>query len=689
MTWSTQQVDSLPGGVRALPRSLRSAWVGAASASVGRGSSKADARKQGDSAVAILLRGVKDLGLSGDALEEWYVHNSLAHPLMQLLQQVGLEHAAGSLHDLTLPDGGALAEPGDFAAWLAEHLAMAMPEPPPAEPVGDEPGGTNDGAALPRRRSVSGSAAIAASGRSDAQWRCDRMPLTLTRDGKDAVERALSRGRRLERRGDEASFDAVIAQLRADGFDDYVTPEGYLKVTVKAARSGVQAYSDGFETWGEYRPIEEVFSAASLASWGLKPFTNDHPHDFVGVHNWAEYAVGVVGGDARQIPGTDGNDYIEVTIVVYDMMTLIAIRDGKVELSAGYSTVLKMEKGRWQGLDYIAVHTQIYINHLALVDAGRAGPLARIALDGFAWQVCHMAVSDGAPPSKTGDAPMANQAPPKKHTFTADQMDAAKAEVKRLVDAGGKVHKIDFETGVIVIEGIELIVPIGQIHEVLALLGATEADPEAPESDPDPVGEPAPAGPDPQMDAAEQQKEAKQVSDDKIAALSTKIDSLTSAVIALNEAKAVSDAQLLSVKAENDRLKAAADAAERARVIKQIADACPKLDLAKIPAPKNDAGAVLDVPLVEIKAAAVVDLAPAYAEAIETYRKAQDGYVAFVDTLYATEMKRAAGGASAGGHPLRVGDTSAGSTGPARNQIVDLNKARRASLGQADTSAAG
>lgn len=620
MTWSTQQIDSLPGGVRALPRSLRAAWVGAASAAKDRGSNTAEARKRGDTVVSMITKGLADIGLMPEALEGWGP-SSVDHPLLSALHGDTLEQAAGAFDEAAAPAG----EPGSFASWLATMLMV----PSGSAVTTDLPAEPEEQASTDRAPALTGTAALSTHA-DGSSWRVDRIAFDLTSEGKDAVDRALNRARKLEKRGD-SSFEAVIEQLRKDGFDDYVTPEGYLRVRVRAARTGTQQYSDGISIWGEYRPPEEVFAPPSLASWGYKPFTNDHPPDFVGIHNWAEYAVGVVGDDASRAAAPDGDEYVEITLVVYGFDALVAIRGGKVELSAGYSTKLRREQGRdSKGREYRFRQTDIYINHLALVDRGRAGPLARLNLDGFAW------MDASAPnPTDTEDTTMPTSDTPKIKVDLADgvsvelsqaQADALKASTeKRIADEADKRAK--------------------------EYLSAAKAEQDAKDK--------------PVFDAMTAQIES----------LSAKIDGVVTA-------KAETDAKLVSLQAENAQLKADADARQRAEVMATIKTACPKLDLSKIEGPKNDAGETSTARICDLKAAAVCDLNPSFADAIADYRKQGDGFERFVDSLFAVELGKAKTNDRVADPERLVRVRTLGS------QKVDLNSMRSASLGQSTESAA-
>jgi hypothetical protein len=350
-------------------------------------------RGAGDKDVALPRQPLS--GRSADAKEEWHVHNSLAGPLVQLLNEQGLGKAAAVMAAATEP-GAELSEPSAFAAMIAEAVAEAV-ETEVEEPEGTEPAGTeNEVDPGETAAEDSGLATRASDGKS---WRLSRMPIEITGRARQALDRAIDIGRALAKtdskqsRGDR--LKSVGAGLRADGFADFVTTEGFLKVPVRAARTGVQAYSDGLTTWGEYRSEVEVGSDKSLASWALKPFTNDHPPDLVIPLNAVEFARGAVGQDATlELTSVDGNRYVLVTICVWDLDALIAIREGKVELSAGYLTTIVAERGTDRlGNSYEFLQTDIEINHLALVDRGRAGPMARIKVDA-AWEVQPVTTED-------------------------------------------------------------------------------------------------------------------------------------------------------------------------------------------------------------------------------------------------------------------------------------------------------
>lgn len=177
-------------------------------------------------------------------------------------------------------------------------------------------------------------------------------------------------------RGDRAiRFD--IGMLRSPK----VTPQGFLKVDGYASRTGVFLYQnpDGSER-RELRLPEEVFDSGSLAGFEGAPLTNDHPPDFVDSRNAKSYVVGTVLGKAVR----DGS-FVKVSAQVTDAAAIEALRAGKTQLSVGYSAEIDNtpgehpEYGRYDG-----IQRNIMVNHLAIVDVGRAGPSAAVRMDAAA-----------------------------------------------------------------------------------------------------------------------------------------------------------------------------------------------------------------------------------------------------------------------------------------------------------------
>ncbi len=153
-----------------------------------------------------------------------------------------------------------------------------------------------------------------------------------------------------------------------------VTQDGFWKLEGKVARTGVQVYHDiaGGER-RELRRPEEV--KASVPGFALAPLTNGHPPRLVDPSTAQKYAAGAVGAAEY----ADG--WVKAPITVWTADAIEAVRAGRAQLSVGYTCRLIEEKGDYQGEKYDSVQTEIVVNHVALVDAARAGPEARLRLD--------------------------------------------------------------------------------------------------------------------------------------------------------------------------------------------------------------------------------------------------------------------------------------------------------------------
>jgi hypothetical protein len=213
-------------------------------------------------------------------------------------------------------------------------------------------------------------------------YRTCTMDFALGAEDRVAVDRALAIADELGPKTDAAQINAIADRLRTDGFADKVTADGRLIVTGYAARTGSQLYGDGKSTWYEFRSEDEV--EKSLGSFDFATFTDDHPSVLVTADNWREYARGMLGTGAELLPPDEqGLRFVKVKICIGDIGTIRKMRDGKVQLSTGYTTIAVRDPGvDAQGVRYTYRQTDIQVNHEALVDEARAGPKARVLVDG-------------------------------------------------------------------------------------------------------------------------------------------------------------------------------------------------------------------------------------------------------------------------------------------------------------------
>ncbi|MQX97765.1 DUF2213 domain-containing protein [Sinorhizobium medicae] len=167
------------------------------------------------------------------------------------------------------------------------------------------------------------------------------------------------------------------------------TADGYLVADVRTARTGIQLYA-GHEVGKPemqvvtvYRPEDQVFDKASLGSYAHKPVTSDHPDEAVTAENWKALSVGQIGDEVAR----DG-EFVRIPLIVMDGATIGEIDEGKRELSAGYTCDLAWEPGTTPaGEKYDAIQKDIRINHVAIVQRGRAGSEARIGDGAGKWGV--------------------------------------------------------------------------------------------------------------------------------------------------------------------------------------------------------------------------------------------------------------------------------------------------------------
>ena len=288
-------------------------------------------------------------------------------------------------------------------------------------------------------------------------------------------------------------------------------PEGYLLcLNVPVARTGVQEYLPSeLSAPGltgpvpVYRPPEEVFSPEAMASFEGMPVTEDHPPDGVDAGNIRVLQKGHT-HNVRRGAGSE-SDLLLADLIITDPGLISAIlEEGKREISCGYTYELCAENGRY-------VQRRIRGNHVAVVDAGRAGPrvsirdgqppgtearkeaavphhtptdersrtimkkslsriLARVARDGDIETVAEI-IGEMIGPSETEEAPAAAEPP--------QEPDIPDPEAV-VETAGGNVIAVDEE-------GVSEI--IGRLDRIIELLQPAAADGDPAETIPEVIGE--------------------------------------------------------------------------------------------------------------------------------------------------------------------------------------------------------
>lgn len=153
-------------------------------------------------------------------------------------------------------------------------------------------------------------------------------------------------------------------------------PDGRLVVEATLTRTGVFSYRnpDGSER-REYRSPTEVFKSDSQNSFLFAPVTDDHPPVMVTSDNASTYTVG------QTVEVRRDGDHMVGKLVINVGATIRKMELGKREVSNGYACELDETPGvSPEGERYDARQYDIRGNHVAIVDAGRAGS-ARVRMD--------------------------------------------------------------------------------------------------------------------------------------------------------------------------------------------------------------------------------------------------------------------------------------------------------------------
>lgn len=228
---------------------------------------------------------------------------------------------------------------------------------------------------------------------------------------------------------------------------------GAIRAPVRLTRVGVFTYHDPNTgaTWRELRRPEEVFKADALKTFELVPVINDHHPESqngrISTSNATRFAVGAV---AHVCQDKEDPNYLSALITVWDKPTIDQVDAGKQEVSNGYyADRVKAEPGAiWHDsvtgtdLPYDYEQKNIRGNHVAIVAAGRAGPGARILLDG----------KDAAAIQDNGDEPQKENKTMEKITLdgvTFEVTTQVKEAVSKLIaanEAQAKKISLDADT---------------------------------------------------------------------------------------------------------------------------------------------------------------------------------------------------------------------------------------------------
>ena len=122
-----------------------------------------------------------------------------------------------------------------------------------------------------------------------------------------------------------------------------------------------------------YRRPEAVVK--HLKDFNYIPLANDHPAVDITPDNRKDYEVGRAGGQATLETLDDGNVYVENDLIFDDRKAFEDYKNGKRQLSIGLQAVWAVSDSPEYDLEVIDFTN---VNHVALVNRGRAGAQAKV-----------------------------------------------------------------------------------------------------------------------------------------------------------------------------------------------------------------------------------------------------------------------------------------------------------------------
>ena len=158
-----------------------------------------------------------------------------------------------------------------------------------------------------------------------------------------------------------------------------ITPEGFLRGSAAVTRVGVLEYDAAKLGVGDaghmvrvYQTPESVFHQQTIASVRGAPVTVGHPPMDVTPDSWRTFTVGNIVGEPSRI--SDGR--LGADILIGDGTAIKRLQSGEDELSIG-KRVRLMRPRAGAKYDWLT-DGPILVNHVAVVESGRAGPDVRI-----------------------------------------------------------------------------------------------------------------------------------------------------------------------------------------------------------------------------------------------------------------------------------------------------------------------
>ncbi len=169
----------------------------------------------------------------------------------------------------------------------------------------------------------------------------------------------------------EGTFHSIV-QISDNIFHEKETGYLYCKNSILGG-IGIQEYLGKELPFKDVKPDQvvelvresiDVFDSSSMSTFNGKPVTLHHPEGKVNSKNFKKFIVGTL-NDVKQ--DENNKDNLIGDVVIYDAYTVDKVMKGELkDLSLGYrAKVVPTFDGRYK-------QTDIVVNHLAIVEAGRA-----------------------------------------------------------------------------------------------------------------------------------------------------------------------------------------------------------------------------------------------------------------------------------------------------------------------------
>lgn len=163
----------------------------------------------------------------------------------------------------------------------------------------------------------------------------------------------------------------------------YDEEDGVMTAKVTLTKSQVLPYrDDSGEIVKELLPPDELSDDDWLESTKGKPITNDHPPNPLNLEDLSEHSKGTLHDKPEVEEISDNQVKVDNKVTIFNDDLIQEIKNGKDQVSIGRRVDVIREGGEYKGDSYDRVQRNFRLNHLAIVDQGRAGPDVKMRLDG-------------------------------------------------------------------------------------------------------------------------------------------------------------------------------------------------------------------------------------------------------------------------------------------------------------------